>query len=157
MNKQQLISTIEAERDKLEEAVAALSPGQVTEPNLIGTWSVKDVLAHLAVWCSRCVTAIFNAEQGQKPEDIDAMFDQYDTLNAEDYQTQKDRVLDQVLADYRGVHRQLVRRLNDWKEADLFDKRRFPWLRGQSIADFVVSEVPGHEAEHRGQIEQLRK
>ena len=48
---------------------------------------------HLALWTARNITVVYQAEQGQKPADIDAMFDHYDALNAEDYEAQKDRPL----------------------------------------------------------------
>lgn len=155
MDKQEMIATINRERENLEHVIGALTPGQVTEPDQIGTWSVKDVVAHLAIWTSRCVTVLFNAEQGQDPEDIDAMFDRYDALNAEDYQAQKERPFDRVLADYRGAQRQLLRRLDAWKEDVLFDKARFHWLRGKCMGEFVMLLVTDHEAEHCKEIRQL--
>ena len=156
MTKQELISTIETERAKLEESLSGLTPEQMSEPNVCGNWCVKDVLAHLAIWSARNVTVIYHAEQAQTYEEIDAMLDDYDALNAEDYETQKDRPLERVLADFRGAHRQLLRRLGDWKDAELFDQKRYAWLRRQSLGEFLA-DAAGHEAEHRKQIEQWRK
>ena len=156
MNKQELISKIEDERARLEEAISTLSPEQLTAPDAIGEWSIKDVLAHLAMWTSRCVTLVYQAEQGQKPEDVDAMFDSYEEVNAEDHQSQKDRLLDRVVADFRGSHRQLLRGLDAWKEADLFDAGRFTWLRGKSLGEFILGETAEHDSDHCRQIEQWR-
>jgi Protein of unknown function (DUF1706) len=156
MNKQELISQVASERSRLEEVIAALTPEQIIAANAIGVWSVKDVLGHLTAWTARCVTVIFHAEDNQEPEDIDAMLDSWDALNAEDHELQKDRPLELVLSDFRGSHRQLLRRLNGWNDADLFDTRRFQWLRGMSLGHFISTEVADHEADHRQQIEKWR-
>ncbi|MCL4504727.1 MAG: ClbS/DfsB family four-helix bundle protein [Chloroflexi bacterium] len=154
MNKQELITNLETSRARLEDTVARMSAQQMTEPNAVGDWSVKDVLAHLAMCAARCVTLIYDAEQGQASDDIDPMFDNVDAQNAEDYEVQKDRPLERVLADFRGVHRQLLKRLGGWDEAALFDKTRFAWLRGQSLGEFIQGEVADHENDHRQDIAQ---
>ena len=154
MTKQELISIIEAERAKLEAVIGTLSEAQMNEPNTVGDWSVKDTLAHLALWTSRNITVIYQAEQGQKAEEIDEMFDDADALNAADYETQKDRPLERILSDLRGTHKQLLRRLSAWNEADLFDQTLYSWLRGQSLADFLIDAVE-HAAAHRKLIEHM--
>jgi hypothetical protein len=155
MTKQELISTVEAEHADLEKLIGTLGDEQMNEPNVVGEWSVKDLLAHLALWTARNITVVYQAEQGQKPAEIDAMFDHYDALNAEDYEAQKDRPLDRILADLRGTHKQLVRRLSAWHEDDLSNPALFSWLRGQSLSAFLADAVQ-HEAAHRKQVEQWR-
>ena len=149
MNKQQLITNLDASRKRLEDTIAGLSVEKMNEPNAVGDWSVKDVLAHLAMWSARSVTLLFDAEQGRASEDIESMFGNFDAVNAENYEEQKDRPLERVLADFRGVHRQLLRRVGAWDEAALFDKTRFAWMRGQSLGDFIQGAVAEHEDDHR--------
>ena len=149
MNKQQLIADLEASRKRLEDTIAGLSVEQMNEPNAVGDWSVKDVLAHLAMWAARSVTLLFDAEQGRASEDIESMFGNFDAVNAENYEEQKDRPLERVLADFRGVHRQLLRRVGAWDEVALFDQTRFAWMRGQSLGDYLQGAVVEHEDEHR--------
>ena len=154
MTKQELLSKLEAARAQLETAIEPLTPEQMVTERAIGDWSVKDVLAHLAVWTSRCVTLVYSAQQDVKPREIDAMLDSYDALNAEDYLALKERPLERILADLRGAHKQLLRRLGDCDEGDLFASSRYPWLRGTSMGDFLAGEVAAHDADHAQQIEQ---
>lgn len=153
MNKQELISIIERENAQLEALIGTLGADQALTPRRIGDWSIKDTLAHLAMWTSRSISVLYQAEQGQAPADIDAMFDAYETLNAADYESQKDRSYDRVVSDLRGTRRQLLRRLSGWSEADLADKALFSWLRGKSMAEYLEDEVD-HSAAHRKLIEQ---
>ena len=155
MNKQALMERLVIERDTLNAVLESLTPEQMTAAPADG-WSVKDNLAHLAVWTARMITLLFSAERGQKPPDIDGMLEtdraEVDAQNAQDYAAQKDRPLDRVLSDFHGAHRQLLKRLATWNEADLFDTRKFSWARGHSVADLVLSEVADHDADHRAQI-----
>ena len=156
MNKSELIATIKAERKRLETALAQIGPADMQLPGVAGDWSVKDVLAHLAVWASRTVMAIFQAECGQKPS-LNVPNDysnDWANVNQKDYNEQKDRPLDRILADFHGSHAQLVKRLELWQdEAALFDKQRYPSLGGESLADLSHGNGDEHDAEHRAHIE----
>ena len=84
MNKQELISKLESAQAGLEESIAPMTPERMIASGADGTWSVKVMLAHLAMWTARCVTLLFAAEHGQapEPEDVDRMLDDWDALNA---------------------------------------------------------------------------
>ena len=154
MTKQELIAKLEAARAQLEAAIEPLTSEQMIAERAIGDWSVKDVLAHLAMWTARCVTLVFSAEQGKKPREIDAMLESYEALNSADYMALKERTLEQILVDLRGAHKQLLRRLGDWDEGDLFSTALYSWLRGKSVGDFLAGEVAAHDTDHAQQIEQ---
>src|SRR5258708_14953950 len=47
MDKQQLLKQLEKAWAGLEESYAGLLDSQLTEPGVMGTWSVKDILAHV--------------------------------------------------------------------------------------------------------------
>lgn len=156
MNKRDLITATRSERDALEAVLERIPPPDMAAPGVVGDWSVKDVLAHLAVWCSRAVTVIFQAERGQKPSlgVPDDSANGWAKVNAADFAQQRDRPLDRILVDFRGSHAQLIKRLEAWgDEAALFDRARYPSLRGASIADVVAANGAEHDAEHRAAIE----
>jgi hypothetical protein len=114
------------------------------------------MLAHLALWCSRAVTVVFQAERGQQPSlgVPDDSAAGWASVNARDIEQQRDRPLDRVLADFRGSHAQLIKRLQAWSdEAALFDRARYPSLRGASLADVASMNGARHDAEHRAELE----
>ena len=45
-----LLAAIEKERGALETLLEPLTPEEMTDPGVVGEWSVKDVLAHLIEW-----------------------------------------------------------------------------------------------------------
>jgi hypothetical protein len=153
MTRAELIAELESERARLNAVLAGVQPDQVGLPEVSGTWSVKDMAAHLAVWTARLITVLFHAERGGEPPEINRMLDDWDALNDEDYQAHKDRPYDRVMSDFHASHRQLIKRLSAWREDDLLDAGRFPWLRGRSMGEFVRQEAAEHDADHRAQIE----
>lgn len=156
MNKQELEAQFRDERAKLEAVLGSLTPAQMQVAGVVGDWSIKDVLAHISVWSARTVALMFQAERGQAPSigvPEDAAAD-WANVNAKSYAEQKDRALEQVLADFRGTHQQLLKRVAAWKdEHTFFDKRAYPSLRGNSIFDYAYGNGPEHDIEHRRQIE----
>lgn len=154
--KAQLVEQLKSARAALEAVIGNVPEARMTESGVVEGWSLKDILAHVAVWQARTVTMLFQAERGQKPSlgvSNDSAND-WANINAKDFQEQKDRPLDRVLADFRGVHAQMLKRLEQWKdEAALFDRKRYPSLNGDSLATYVYGNGPEHDDEHRVQIE----
>lgn len=154
MDKRELIANIQTERERLNAVLAQVPAERMTEPGVAGDWSIKDILAHLAVWSSRAVTLLFQVERGGKLQLPQSNSTDWQDVNAQDYDAQKDRPLDRVLADFHGAHSQLIKRLQAWPdEKALFDNGRFAALKNGALADYLWGDSGEHDAEHRAQIE----
>jgi len=150
----ELMTNIESERSQLMATLNRLTGEQMLHPGVVGAWSVKDILAHIAMWYARAVTLLFQAERGRPLELPRSNASDWADVNTQEYRSQKDRPLSRVLDDFDAAHRQLLRRLEAWRdEAALFDARRYPLLRGRSLAEVVWDYTGAHSAEHRAQIE----
>ena len=68
MDKANVLEKMQAERAKLDGLLATLSAEQMCQTTLENEWSVKDVLAHIAVWERRCVGWIQAGLRGEKPD-----------------------------------------------------------------------------------------
>lgn len=152
--KVELIESIKREYALFDAALAKIPAERLSEAGAVGEWSVKDVVAHLAVWCSRAVTLLFQAERNGKPQLVESKVGDWSDVSAKDYASQKDRPLDRILDDFHGSHLQLVKRLDAWKnDADLFDTKCYPTLKNKSLSNHVWEHVGAHFAEHRAEIE----
>lgn len=49
-SKDKLLKDIHTERRRLEKTLSNLSMEDMIKPGVTGTWSVKDILAHLVAW-----------------------------------------------------------------------------------------------------------
>ena len=58
--------------------------------------------------------------------------------------------------DFKGVHKQTIRRLEVFTEDELVNSGRFPWLNGLSLGEKVARSSYKHEAEHESQIRSWR-
>jgi hypothetical protein len=86
------------------------------------------------------------AQRGQKPGNIAWDDAAVEAQNQTWYQQYRTRPLERVIADYDGVHRQLLRKVTALTEKDL--AAPLAWLKGQSLSQYIVGEVIDHEVEH---------
>ncbi|MEK7439583.1 MAG: ClbS/DfsB family four-helix bundle protein [Chloroflexota bacterium] len=156
MNKQQLLTALNEERAKFLKSIEGLSNEQMTEKGVIDDWSIKDMLAHIATWESEMVTFIAQLQQGKKPR-TNLMSDKVDALNAEFYKNNKNRPLDRILTDFHGVRKQTIKQVELLSEKELTDPKHSPHTKGNALWEIIESDSFGHEAEHRGQVEEWRR
>jgi uncharacterized protein (TIGR03083 family) len=155
MTKRELLDAIQKERAAFEAALAGLTPEQMTTPGVMGEWSVKDILGHIAMWEARLVTLLYSIERGVAPKMLRSS--DVDKVNAESHAEQRERPLDRVRADFHAVHAQSLKRLDTLKERDLSDPKHFKWLEGEPLEKLVASDTFEHYAEHRLAIEAWRQ
>lgn len=152
MDKATLIQRIREERERLLRALEGLPPEALERELVFGEWTVKDILAHLAVWQGRLITLLFQLEQGRRPKDLELSEAEVDALNERFYRAQKDRPLERVLADFHGTYQQLLKRLERLSDEDLNQPGRFPGL-SQPLWELIAADTFEHDAEHRADIE----
>ena len=152
MTKQEMLKRIQKEREAFEAVLEGLTPEQMTAPGVMGEWSVKDILGHIAMWESRLVTILYSNERDVPPKMLHGQVE-VDKLNAESYAEQRERPLDRVLADFHAVHAQLLKRLDKLADRDLSDPKRFKWMEGEPLEKLVAGDTFEHYAEHRSMIQ----
>ena len=156
MNKQELIQRIETDWARLQASLDGLSEEQLHTPGVVGEWSVKDILAHIAAWQTRLIAAMFKAEKGLIP-DTTGGGTTVDKLNAQWYREMKDRSFDQVWEDLDASYHQVLARLENLSEQDLVEPKRFKWMKGEPFERYLAGDSYEHYVEHAGQIEAWRK
>lgn len=147
MNTIQLLAQMEQWRDLVEPQLVLVTSAELLQSEA-GDWSLLDKLAHLAAWDAEAVLALARVKQGGKPRYLNISPVETDKLNAQWLVENRGRPVERVLGDFQGVWRQLVRQVRGFAPADLEDIKRFPWLQGKSLVDFVDEWVLQHEREH---------
>jgi len=113
LTKAELLARLGASRAELESVVSQVPPERMTEPGACGSWSVKDVLAHLAVendWLAlqlerRARREVPSPEELQRNEELGLA----DNQRRNEYYAQQHRDLD--LAYVRDWDRRANERL----------------------------------------------
>ena len=62
---QALADELVAARQAFNEALADVDPALLTAPGLVGEWSARELIAHLAYWAGHAAEALHRAEQGR--------------------------------------------------------------------------------------------
>jgi uncharacterized protein (TIGR03083 family) len=116
-----LLATVRDARARWDALLARVPRERMTEPGLPGGWSVKDVVAHVA-WGEREAAGVVEARAlvGSELWKLDQ-----DARNAAVHAEQRDRPLDEVLADARQVFATYLAALESLSEDELNDARHF--------------------------------
>lgn len=160
MDKATLLTEIEARHADMEALLASLDKQQMTQPNVYGELSIKDILVHITAWERMMLGWLATSLRGEKPfrfapgyifEESDAeetVYKVVDDLNDYIYQRNKDKSLDEVMADFRAAHAEVAQAIQNASESDLTDPNRFPWRKGEPFWPSVAGNSYGHYQEH---------
>lgn len=157
MNPGEMIAALNDSRQKILDTIKGVSDTALTAETLMPGWSVKDLLVHLTIWEAEMITRLAHARAGKKPRYTDLSRKEIDNLNARWLAEFKDRSPDRVLHDYHQVRKQMIKQVEQMTDSDLADPKRFSWLRGKPLWEWIADESFGHENEHLPQLLTWRK
>lgn len=138
---------------------------RIEQPGAFETLSFKDLIAHLTGW--RLVTAS-RLEAGMNggepefpwPDHLHEGEEDLHKINAWFYETNRDKPLDQVIAESNDTFDRTERALEAMPEDDLFTPDRFPWLywTDEGLGPAVVRGSMNHYwVEHEPDIREWLK
>lgn len=140
------------------QAVDGLSDSQMLQAGAVGYWSVKDTLAHLTAWEAELVTALSrNLRTAAQHAPELTKIDDLDEWNEEQYHLNARRALAVILEDFHGVHKYLLRAIEDLDAKTLEEPMRFEWMEGDPLAYLVLETAVWHEQEHAQDIRRWRE
>lgn len=151
-DKAALIATIQAGYDQFEVLLASLSEEQMTLPNVNGSWSIKDNLAHLAVWQNYQAARLQGTLDGVEPPNPTPGLETEDEENEYYYQQNKDRPLADVLADFRAAYQRVLAATLalSWEALN----KPFPWYDNDvPVGAYTLGNTSEHFEEHGGIIQ----
>lgn len=145
-SKSELLAAIEKERGALEAQLDQLSDEQKTMSGVVGDWSVKDVLAHLAAWEQMCLGWYEAGRRGEVPPLPAPGFkwNQTPALNRQIDEQHKDQPLAQVEAGFQNSHRQIMSVISRLSDEELFTPQRYAWTGKNAMGTYFVSATSSH-------------
>ncbi|MGH2486960.1 MAG: ClbS/DfsB family four-helix bundle protein [Ktedonobacterales bacterium] len=162
-SKARLLDDLRHEQAQWEALLHDIGEDHMTQPNVAGEWSIKDIVAHLTGWRRRSVGRFQAALRHEPlpPPPWPSHLQADDEINAWIYAANRDRPLADVLRESRDVFQQLVETFDAFPEADLLDPTRFPWLEGDDLpltgAAFFAHFHEEHEPDMRAWLERIRR
>jgi len=150
ITKPELLDQIRAERQRLEEVIAALTSDQMLQPGASGEWTVKDVLAHISAWERRMLSWLGSHLRGASP-DLPLPWD-VERMNAETYAQVKDKPLAEVLEEFHQSYRDALALAESLSEEQLKTIYTNTWPMAP-LWFGVAANTNWHYIEHRESIE----
>ncbi len=146
LDKSALLAHIRASYDRFQARLAPLSETQLMAPGALGTWSIKDVLAHLTAWHELGAKEYQAVAQGRQPHiEPEGDVDQDNARLIEPYCAQS---LTQVQAAFLTAYQQVIAAVESLSEIDLFEAGRFPWRDGHALWEGIAYNTFAHYDEH---------
>src|SRR5882672_12519712 len=109
----------------LQDSYAGLSEAELLEPGVTGTWSVKDIIAHVTWWEEEALTHLPLIVAGGRPPRYSVTYGGIDAFNAKMTKQRKDLSLADVLRQRDDVHRRLIALVRTAPETELTGETRF--------------------------------
>ena len=145
--KDELLLTAAREYKAFHEALHGLNEEQMAEVWL-GTWSVKEIVAHMSGWHRELLPALERLARGERPVPESVSYDDVDAWNARFVGTAKDKEITDLLLDLDRAHEDFMR------AADRIPAARFqPGRTAYRTVDGVTAR---HYREHSDQIRAWR-
>ncbi|MBI5667486.1 MAG: maleylpyruvate isomerase N-terminal domain-containing protein [Chloroflexi bacterium] len=152
--------------DEFQAYLKTLTPEQMTVPTDAQGWTVKDHIAHLALW-EDGIAALLTGQSRREQMGLDEAAwnsGDFDIQNAAMQRQHRDKPLDEVLAMFEAAHRRMVEAVQSLTDDDL--KRPYAYYEGKPAADdsldnaiiwSIVGNSYGHYEEHQPWIDAIAR
>ena len=153
MNKAELIAGLKAEYKNWQALLDQIGPEHMDQPGVAGSWSIKDIVAHLTGWRRRTVARLQAVQRGELEPSPPwpAHLKTDDEINEWIYQSRKSYSAREILGESHQVLQELLAVIQAIPEEVLADVQRFPWLEGQPFraGAFFAHFHEEHESDMR--------
>src|SRR5262245_51660766 len=107
MNKTQLLKQLDKRWKEFNESYAGLSASEMTAPGVTGSWSVKDIIAHVTWWEQEALKHLPLINEGGRPPTYAATYGGIDAFNAMKTEQKRGLSLSDVITQLDETHQQL--------------------------------------------------
>lgn len=153
-SKAQVVALIRSEYDRLVAALAPLSEGDMLRPLAGGSWSVKDLLAHLTAWELRLLANYRAGRAGTltRHGEVYLPEDDVERMNEGFHAQYRDLPLAEVRALFEKTYRDILDAIDGMSEHELLRPGFYAWTGEYTLAYYILVETYYHYPEHIAQL-----
>jgi hypothetical protein len=135
-------------RAELLAAIGGMGEVALDRKDVVGDWSVKNVLAHIAAWEAWVVEALpARMTTGATPQLFRQRVEDEDRFNAEEVAEREELTPDEQLMELERTRAELLAYLSGLDAAAL--ARKHPWDTWEgTLPEYLLEALRDHEAEH---------
>jgi hypothetical protein len=156
--KTELLDKLARNRDELLALVDDLQPEEIAGTHVIGEWTIKDAVGHIAFWEGVILDHVHESYTEGRPRPMrDDEND--DILNPQQVAKRKSRPWLRIRAEFVNVRAALIAQVASLTDTDLSFQVPSPWWhenRFYPVGQMIEEDAIGHCREHAEQIEQWR-
>src|SRR5512146_287676 len=130
-----LIAELERAREVMRELLHDLEVAHAESRELYPTWTIKDLLAHIAGWDDACIASLQAHAQGNVPATPAARG--INTYNASTVAEREALSLDQVIKEWEKTRETFKQAIRDLPVEKLSEPFVFPWGPKSILKDMV--------------------
>ena len=145
--KDDAMGKIEEEWQRFLETANGFSEQELILPGVVGHWSVKETLIHVAAWDEELVKIVRRYRSTGERSDY-GCDEAVDRLNKQQVDDKRSLSVDHVWGHLRDTHRSLVDFLATLP-SEAFGSRSY-------TGDWIETDAAGHYREHREDVEQWK-
>jgi hypothetical protein len=108
VNRQQLLQRLDTAWAAFTASYAGLPDARLTEPGVVGDWSVKDILAHVTTWEEEALKHLPHIVAGGRPPRYSTVYGGIDAFNARMSEQKRALSLAEVRHQLDDTHRRLI-------------------------------------------------
>lgn len=149
LTKTQFLEHLQTGHAQLQATLAALSHEQMLEPNVVGEWSVKDVLAHLVLHEQLALQELISAQKG---ETLYIEPNSTDRANAIAVAEGRDVSVSEAIANWEHSYQEVLGTLQALPEADYTAASPLFDYLGDTIQGTFANNTYEHYEEHGDMI-----
>ena len=153
MAKEDVLAKLAESRRDLHGATQGLNEEEMTQVQVEGVWTIKDVLGHIASWEDICLEPLRRYADGD-PFKVEVIKD-YLILNEELAARKQDIPLDVIQDELDAIRQKLVATASKLSAEQWEQRVLFPWGDEGAVAE-MLDELYQHELEHVHAIKQWR-
>ncbi|MBI5653171.1 MAG: DinB family protein [Chloroflexi bacterium] len=154
----ELLEKLARNRDELLNACAGLSEAQLTTIPVVGAWTIKDVVGHIAYWEQVIHDHLRESLTEGKPRAM-SPDETDDAINARESAKRTTRTWKHIRSEFENTRRALIERVETLSETELACQVPNPWwgmTHFYSLAQMIEEDALSHCHEHAEQIRKWR-
>jgi len=149
LSKAEILKRLETEYLRLQTALDGVTQAQMISPGVCGTWSIKDILAHLIYWNDLPVNELEHALAGESlpNEDLDD-----ETINARSVAEYHTKSTDEVMIDFDASFLRVVDAVHALPASAFESDNELEQRLGNTVHGTLSGNTYDHYAEHLEEI-----
>ncbi len=149
MNKEETIKFLQDDRKELEKVLEELVPEDFVTFRVLGTWKIKDVIAHLSGWNNELKSSI---DKLLNNEELWFVTESEDYFNKIQVMKRKSLTVEQVLEEWESSFRDLIEKIDNLTTEEWEYTSKFKWKSGEPVSIKSLfgyrKKGKGHEGYH---------